>query len=324
MLAPDPEDVWAFRASTDMVARYHDRDGVVRPTSDIATARGDELAEHQSTEVWRQKWEACQAAIARLGRDLLALNLDLVIIVGDDQGEVYDLGNNPAIALYYGDELTVAKPNPPASFEGEARVRLSKILNALGNDGSTYKVDVDAAHGIIASLVSQGFDIAASNRLPAGRSFGHAFSWVLSRLMDHTTVATVPILLNTYFPPNQPTAARCFALGRALRLAIDALPDDRRVAVVGSGGLSHFVINEALDDAVVTAMRTGDADALRTLPEELLQEGSSEIKNWITAIGAADGLHCEWFEYVRGYRTLAGTGVGLAFGLWTTNTQEGH
>jgi 3-O-methylgallate 3,4-dioxygenase len=322
MHAPDPEDVWAQRATTDMAAHYYDRDGVVRPTTAIAAARGDELAEHQPPEVWREKWEQCQTAIARLGSDLAALGLDLVIVVGDDQGEVFDLGNNPAIAIYYGDELTVAEPNPPPSMNAAMREQFTKILSALGNDGSTYTVDADAAHAIISSLVAQGFDLATSNRLPQGRFFGHAFSWVLTRLMDHTTVPTVPILLNTYFAPNQPTAARCYDLGRALRVAIDALPGDRRVAIVGSGGLSHFMVNEALDDTVVAAMRTGDADVLRTLPEELLQEGSSEIKNWITAVGAAEGLHCEWFEYIRGYRTLAGTGVGLAFGLWTTNNEE--
>jgi 3-O-methylgallate 3,4-dioxygenase len=322
MLAPDPETVWAFRASSDMKARYHDRDGIVRASTDIAAARGDELAAELSPAVWQSKWATCQAASARLGHDLLALDLDLVVVVGDDQGEVFDLGNNPAISIYYGDELTVAEPDPDASFLGAARAQLVKILSALGNDGSTYKVDADAAHCIISSLVGQGFDIATSNRLPAGRSFGHAFSWVLSRLLDHATVPTIPILVNTYFPPNQPTAARCLDLGTALRAAIDALPGDRRVAVVASGGLSHFVINEALDDAVVSAMQTGDTAVLRALPEELLQEGNSEIKNWITTIGAGAGMRCEWFEYVRGYRTLAGTGVGLAFGLWTAHDEE--
>lgn len=324
MLAPDPEEVWALRASTDMAARYHDRDGAVRATTTIAASRGDELADHQSTDVWRQKWEACQAAIARLGQDLVALDLDLVIVVGDDQGEVFDLGNNPAIAIYYGDELTVAEPNPPASIEGPAREQFTRILSALGNDGSSYRVDATAATEIIRCLVAQGFDPATSNRLPVGRSFGHAFSWVLTRLLDHTSIPTIPIALNTYYPPNQPTAARCFDLGRALRIAVDALPGDRRVAIVASGGLSHFVVNEALDDTVVAAMRTGEAGVLRALPEGLLQEGSSEIKNWITAVGAADGLQCRWFEYVRGYRTLAGTGVGLAFGLWTTDNEEDH
>jgi hypothetical protein len=317
MLAPDPESVWALRAATDMHARYYDRDGVVRSTTDIAAARGDELAAQLTVEVWRRKWEVGQEAITRLGRDLSALDLDLVIVVGDDQGEVFDLGNNPTIAVFYGDELTVAEPHVPPGLQGPARDQVTKILTSLGNDGSTYAVDGDAAKQLIASLVAQGFDLATSNQLPEGRAFGHAFSWVLTRLMNHTTVPTVPILLNTYFAPNQPTAARCFQLGRALRAAIHALPGDRRVGVVGSGGLSHFVVNEALDDAVVAAMQHGDAEVLCTLSEDLLQEGSSEIKNWITAIAAGEGLPCRWLEYIRGYRTTAGTGVGLAFGLWT-------
>jgi len=44
MLASDPEDVWAFRAATDMGARYHDRDGAVRATTHIAVGTGVGLA----------------------------------------------------------------------------------------------------------------------------------------------------------------------------------------------------------------------------------------------------------------------------------------
>jgi 3-O-methylgallate 3,4-dioxygenase len=299
-----------------MKARYHDRDGSVRATTDIAAARGDELAAELLPAVWQSKWATCQAAITRLGHDLLDLDLDLVVVVGDDQGEVFDLGNNPAISIYYGDELTVEGPTE-GQLPGAARAQLVKILSALGNDGSTYKsTSTPPTHHF--EPRRSGFRLATrTGSQPADRSA--AFSWVLSRLLDHATVPTIPILVNTYFPPNQPTAARCFDLGTALRAAIDKLPGDRRVAVVASGGLSHFVVNEALDDAVVAAMQTGDTGVLRALSEELLQEGNSEIKSWITAIGAGAGLHCEWFEYVRGYRTLAGTGVGLAFGLWTAH-----
>ncbi|WP_225991239.1 DODA-type extradiol aromatic ring-opening family dioxygenase [Actinomadura montaniterrae] len=41
-----------------------------------------------------------------------------------------------------------------------------------------------------------------------------------------------------WWPP-QPTTARCAALGEALRAAVQDFPDDRRVAVIGSGGPSH-------------------------------------------------------------------------------------
>ena len=64
----------------------------------------------------------------------------------------------------------------------------------------------------------------------------------------------VPLLLNTYYPPNVPTAARCHDIGRALRRVLDADTSDLRVAIVASGGLSHFVVDEELDRRVMRAL----------------------------------------------------------------------
>jgi 3-O-methylgallate 3,4-dioxygenase len=43
-----------------------------------------------------------------------------------------------------------------------------------------------------------------------------------------------PVMVNTYFPPNQPTAGRCCAFGRALRSAVESYGGDARVAVAGA------------------------------------------------------------------------------------------
>ena len=43
---------------------------------------------------------------------------------------------------------------------------------------------------------------------------------------------------------------------------------------------------------------------------------SAEIRNWIVAAGAAEGLRMQWHEYVPLYRTPAGTGCGMAFAEW--------
>ena len=61
---------------------------------------------------------------------------------------------------------------------------------------------------------------------------------------------------------------------------------DQRVVIIASGGLTHFVVNESFDHTVLAAMQTGDARALTSLPEEMFQSGTSEIKNWITVAGA--------------------------------------
>jgi aromatic ring-opening dioxygenase catalytic subunit (LigB family) len=72
--------------------------------------------------------------------------------------------------------------------------------------------------------------------MPPARHFGHAFGFVIRRLLGDGQIPVVPLLLNTFYPPNQPSPARCYALGKALRQAIEAYPEDLRVAVVASGG----------------------------------------------------------------------------------------
>jgi hypothetical protein len=102
------------------------------------------------------------------------------------------------------------------------------------------------------------------------------------------------------------------ALGRALR----DCPQDLRVAVVASGGLSHFIVDEALDQTILQALQSGDHQALRDLPRGALNSGSSEILNWVVTAGAVKELPLTWHKYHSLRRTSAGTGVGAAFALW--------
>ena len=77
------------------------------------------------------------------------------------------------------------------------------------------------------------------------------------------------------------------------------------------------LVNEALDDKVVAALRSRDLDTLAGLPAELLRSGSSEIRNWICVSAAIAGLELEWLSYVPAYRSRALTGVGLCFAHWS-------
>jgi len=94
------------------------------------------------------------------------------------------------------------------------------------------------------------------------------------------------------------------------------MESERRVGIVASGGLSHFLVSEDLDHRVLEACAAGDTDTLAAIPEVVLQSGTSEIKNWITVAAACQGLHFKLIDYIPGYRTLAGTGTGLAFATW--------
>jgi 3-O-methylgallate 3,4-dioxygenase len=86
--------------------------------------------------------------------------------------------------------------------------------------------------------------------------------------------------------------------------------------VIASGGFSHFVIDEEIDGMAFKALREGDRDAMAALPRERLNSGTSEIRNWIAMAGASQNLSHRWSDYVPCYRSPAGTGTAMGFGIW--------
>jgi hypothetical protein len=170
---------------------------------------------------------------------------------------------------------------------------------------------------LIETLMDAEFDLAASARLREGEGEGHAIAYVHRHVMNAAApVPVVPVFINTYYPPSQPRPRRCYRLGQVIRLAVESFPGDARVGVLASGGLSHFLVDEDLDRAILKACADEDAEFLQRLPRNKLQGGSSEILNWVALAGAAEGLALSWFEYVPGYRTPAGTGTGMSFATW--------
>jgi Catalytic LigB subunit of aromatic ring-opening dioxygenase len=173
---------------------------------------------------------------------------------------------------------------------------------------------------LLASLIEQGFDVAGVGEIPpadASVGLGHAYGAIMTQIMREKPIPIVPVFLNTYFPPNQPTPSRCYDLGLALYQAIETSPADLHVGVVVSGGLSHFVTDERLDHQLLAALRAGSEEQLRTIPQKLLNAGSSEIRNWIVVAAASKHLKLAWDEYIPVYRTRAGTGCGLGFACWS-------
>src|SRR5262249_56324002 len=81
--------------------------------------------------------------------------------------------------------------------------------------------------------IADGFDFSVA------QEFGvdHAMLVPLHYLTDGVTTPVVPIWVNTFVKP-LPSAHRCYALGRALRSAIESFPQKLRIAVLGSGSLS--------------------------------------------------------------------------------------
>jgi 3-O-methylgallate 3,4-dioxygenase len=136
--------------------------------------------------------------------------------------------------------------------------------------------------------------------------------------MRDKVVPHVPVFVNTFYPPNQPPAARCFDFGRTVARSIASWPSDWKVVVIASGGLTHWVLDESFDHLVLEALRTGDVKTLSGISEDIFQAGTSEIKNWITAAGilSETTLKMNVVDYVPCYRSEAGTGNAMGFAYW--------
>jgi hypothetical protein len=175
------------------------------------------------------------------------------------------------------------------------------------------------ARELIERFIDHDIDIGAAAQIedPYKSGFGHGVGFVVTRIFRGKTIPVIPLLLNTYYPPNAPRASRCHDIGRVLRKCIEESKEKVRVAVMASGGLSHFTVDEELDRRVLEGFQSGKSELLRSLPAHALNSGSSEIRNWIAVAGAVEGMANRWLEYQPLYRTPAGTGIGAAFGIWS-------
>ena len=289
-------------------AEYHTYD-------ELLAAADPSLAGELTPAVWEAKYARCEEAIGVLRARLAAARPDVAVVIGDDQQELFRDDGIPAFACFLGDEL-VDMPPAPADLARIPKGIQAAMWAAHAPQPEIHPACPELSAHLADSLTAAGFDLMAFSRQPAGRSLGHAFTFPRYRLGLSATTLVTPVFVNTYYPPNVPSAARCYDLGAAIRAAVLSWPAPARVAVVATGGLSHFVVDTALDRRVLTAIEQGDPGALRSLTRRQLRSGTSEILNWIVAAGALAGRPATVVDYVPGYRTPAGTGAGMAFAHW--------
>ncbi|MEV5410003.1 class III extradiol dioxygenase subunit beta [Thermopolyspora sp. NPDC052614] len=148
---------------------------------------------------------------------------------------------------------------------------------------------------LVRELVDSSFDIATFNRLRVDHGLTVPLSVYCPDPGDAWPCAVVPLLVNVLQYP-QPTAARCYALGRALGRAIRSFPQDLKVAVFGTGGMSHQLagaraglINEPFDRMFLEEIEH-DPESLAALSREdyIEQAGTEgiELIMWLVMRGA--------------------------------------
>ena len=320
MLSVPPES-WPNRVPADRAETLFFKGKSYSFAELVELRKPETLAGQITPAVFSERHRRCKDSIGALGDIYASTAADIGVVVGNDQMEVFSREHVPAFGVFWGpyveghprsDEFLAAMP--PGVAEAELD-RTPKVY-------TKWPCLPDLGGHIIERLMADGFDVAQLTRLPRGEAGSnaapHAYSFIYRRVMRDHVVPHVPIFQNTFYPPNQPSAQRCFNFGRALGRALASWPGDRTIVVFASGGLSHFVIDEELDRAAIDGLLKNDESVLTGIGEEMFQSGTSEMKNWITVAGtmAEAGLSFNLIDYVPCYRSEAGTGNAMAFGYW--------
>jgi len=322
-----PAEKWGIRAerdATDGVPMWYR--GERMKYAEVLAARKDQgFAEQTEMSIRQQRLENSYKAIDQLSEIFAKAKPDVAIIFGNDQGEMFLDDIKPAFTIMGCPQFE----NMPRTEEQKGRLPPGIAIADPGHlpddELKVFPGHPELAKHICSAAMAADIDVAYSHRQfrpdPTRAQLSgmpHSYGFILKQVFRGLGVPTVPVDTNTFFPPNQPTAQRCYKLGVTVGDAIRNWDVDARVAVVATGGLSHFVVMEDWDREIMQAMERNDFDHLLGYHEGWYQAGSSEIKSWIATGGAMTGsnLTGHIIDYYALYRTPAGTGSSAAFMYW--------
>lgn len=244
-------------------------------------------------------WKPLFDAYVPVREWLQEIKPDVVIMVYNDHGADFFFDKYPTFAVGCADQYAIAD-------EGFGTRPLPAIPG-----------DLDFSQHLCRSLVYDEFDITVCQKM----AVEHGFLVPMHLCFDHNDtwpVASVPIAVNVLQHP-LPTARRCFRLGQAIRRAVESYEErDLRVAIIGTGGMSHQLTGKHFGDM----HRDNDLDFLdriendpesltglthQTLMEKFGVEGI-ELIMWLVMRGA---LSNDLKRMHRNYYAPMTTGMGL-------------
>jgi hypothetical protein len=323
-LLATPPEAWDGRAKVDRGnPELAFRDGTY-DFKQLHELRKDPFFDEQNKlEVRTERYNRCQAGLDRLGEVFSEVKPDVIVIVGADQREWFQEEVQPSFAVYCGESAMNYRipAEDMADYRERGLAHAMLMYHPEGKD-EKYEVAADLARHMVTAANDAEIDVAYLGEQPMSkegpRNIGHAYGFIAMRILKGKVPPIVPVLANTYYPPNQPTPKRCYNFGKALGNAIRSWDQDLRVAVCASGGMSHFVVDEEFDHRMMNAMRDRDEKTLFAEPNIMFRSGTSEIKNWIITAGALaeTDFKMNLLDYVPCYRSEAGTGSGMAFAVW--------
>ena len=206
------------------------------------------------------------------------LKPDVIILVYNDHASAFSPEVIPTFALGCADEFQPADegwgPRPVPVVKGHpilaSHIAQSVILDEFDLT-IINKMDVD--HGLT---------------VPLTLMFGQPKEWPCK---------IIPLAVNVVqYPP--PTGNRCFNFGKAIKRAVEAFPEDLRVVIFGTGGMSHQLqgaraglINKEWDSRFLdNLVKDPEADARIPFIEYVREAGSEaiELVMWLISRGALE------------------------------------
>jgi hypothetical protein len=168
----------------------------------------------------------------------------------------------------------------------------------IGMDRKSRRLPFDSALGewLLLASVRNSFDMTRIGSV----SLEHSLLTIANKLTPGLNVSLLWIFQNCMLHPI-PSIGRCHELGRTIGRAIREWQEPRRVAVIGTGGLSHWLgtLDTFVDgrncsplDRRLLGMLCENKGAIAAVTDEEIDEGGNgigEIRNWAAAAGAAGG-----------------------------------
>jgi aromatic ring-opening dioxygenase catalytic subunit (LigB family) len=247
-----------------------------------------------------QEKRRMDAAYRALGRRLAAAAPDVLIVVSPDHWSNFFLDNIPAVCIGVGE----AHDGPP-----EPWMKAFPHRELAG--------DPALALHIARTALDAGYDPSLSHRM----KLDHGFCIPLWRMELERLPRIVPLVVNSIEPP-LPSLQRCYDWGALLRQAIERYAEPLRVAILGTGGLSHSIgektmgaIYEEFDRETIRLFGRTPAELISYLDAKLPSSGngSEEVRNWLVAHGAARGRGFELVDYLPVPTVI----VGCGFAAWS-------
>ncbi len=203
---------------------------------------------------------------------------DVAIIVYNDHASAFSLNLIPTFLIGVADKF-----EPADEGYGPRQV-------------PTVQGDPALAWHLAESLILDEFDMTIANVIP----IDHGLTVPLSIMCDQPEewpCKVIPLCVNVIqYPP--PTGKRCYALGQAIRRALDNYDEDINVVVFGTGGMSHQLqgeragmINQEFDLNFLDKLTNDPRAAADISHAEYITESGSEgieMVMWMIMRGAMD------------------------------------